>query len=249
MSPFNFIRLKARLHQAPKTPSVIERDCDEDSAITQLGDEKDVGRLGRWTITRSAMLVVEIAMSMLPILFIGNSNLCSDDLTKAVGEPLLMTALVIASLVAFLNGKKTSSMGSTVERIIQYLPTIFPILFAAIMGKFFKTLALYRAERGILLGVCLQHYHLITSCPFLINQCTELGTACRLSIVVRRDRKTDCAKTYRFTGTGNNRYVDNVTCRRPIRVALDEQITRACYIQPNPSLLANRGVSNKLADW
>lgn len=82
MYPFNFIRLKARLHQAHKTPGVVERDCDEDSDITQLGDEEAVGRLGRWTITRSAMLVVEIAMSMLPILFIGKSILCSDDLTK-----------------------------------------------------------------------------------------------------------------------------------------------------------------------
>ncbi|KAF1347702.1 hypothetical protein BDV97DRAFT_370604 [Delphinella strobiligena] len=129
MSPFNLARLKARVHQAPKTPGVVERDCDGDSDITQTGDEDAIGTLGRWTIARSAMLVVEIAMSMLPILFI-----------------------VIASLVAYLNGKKTSSMGSTVEGIIQYLPTIFPILFAAIMGKFFKTLALYRAERGILLG-------------------------------------------------------------------------------------------------
>lgn len=222
MSLFNFTRLKARLHQAPKTPGVVERDCDGDSDITQLGDEKGVGKLGRWTITRSAKLVVEVAMSMLPILFIGNSNLCSDDLTKAIEERLLMTTLVIASLVAYLNGRKTSSMGSTVEGIIQYLPTLFPILFAAIMGKFFKTLALYRAERGILLGVCLQHCHIIISCPFLINQCTEPGTACRLSIVVWGDRKTDCIETYRCTGTGNNPCVGDVACWRSICLALDE---------------------------
>lgn len=220
MSPFNLARLKARVHQAPKTPGVVERDCDGDSDITQTGDEDAIGTLGRWTIARSAMLVVEIAMSMLPILFIGNSNLSSHCLT--VEEPLLMTTLVIASLVAYLNGKKTSSMGSTVEGIIQYLPTIFPILFAAIMGKFFKTLALYRAERGILLGVCLEHYRCTTSCLFLNNLYTELGKACRLPIIVWGHRKTDCAETHRCIGTGNNSCVGNVAHWRSICLALNE---------------------------
>jgi hypothetical protein len=43
-------------------------------------------------------------------------------------------------------------MGAAMLRVIPFLPTIFPIVYAALMGKFFKALALYRAERGVTLG-------------------------------------------------------------------------------------------------
>lgn len=39
------------------------------------------------------------------------------------------------------------------QKAIKLSPTVFPIIFAAIIGKFFRALGLYGAERGIRLGV------------------------------------------------------------------------------------------------
>lgn len=39
------------------------------------------------------------------------------------------------------------------QEAIKLSPTVFGIIFAAIIGKFFKALGLYGAQRGIRLGV------------------------------------------------------------------------------------------------
>lgn len=65
--------------------------------------------------------------------------------------------LAVAGFALALDGKSKSFEGWIVQQIITLLPTIFPIVFAAIMGGFFKAVAMYRAERGIRLGVSFYH--------------------------------------------------------------------------------------------
>ncbi|KAI9740386.1 MAG: hypothetical protein M1834_004966 [Cirrosporium novae-zelandiae] len=60
--------------------------------------------------------------------------------------------VVLGTMAAILDGKSTSNYGRKVERAILLAPTIFPIVFAALAGRFFKIAALWKAERGIELG-------------------------------------------------------------------------------------------------
>ncbi|QPC79977.1 hypothetical protein HYE68_010729 [Fusarium pseudograminearum] len=60
--------------------------------------------------------------------------------------------LVLIGIVAHLSGKKQSSFGDDTLEVLQLASTLWPISFAAVIGPFLKTLALYSAERGSTLG-------------------------------------------------------------------------------------------------
>ncbi|KAL6914560.1 hypothetical protein FSST1_012320 [Fusarium sambucinum] len=60
--------------------------------------------------------------------------------------------LVLIELVAHLYGKKQSSFGDNILEVLQLASTLWPISFAAVIGPFLRTLALYCAERGATLG-------------------------------------------------------------------------------------------------
>lgn len=64
-----------------------------------------------------------------------------------------MPIIVVAAIAAYVNNRPITRTGAHVEKILPLLPSIFPIIFAAIMGKFFKQFALFRAERGVKLLV------------------------------------------------------------------------------------------------
>lgn len=57
-------------------------------------------------------------------------------------------------VAANLDGKPLSHWGDKVQRATLLGPTIFPIMFAALVGSTLKTLARFRAENGAPLGVC-----------------------------------------------------------------------------------------------
>ena len=59
----------------------------------------------------------------------------------------------LAATAVSLDEEPISRTGRVVQHAISLSPTIFPITFAAIIGKFFRTLGLFWAERGIKLGV------------------------------------------------------------------------------------------------
>lgn len=63
---------------------------------------------------------------------------------------ILLVALAIVA--AYLNGSDTSNYGLHLHQTLLISPTIFPIIFAALMGRCFKYIGLFRAERGISLG-------------------------------------------------------------------------------------------------
>ncbi|KAF4466644.1 hypothetical protein FALBO_6496 [Fusarium albosuccineum] len=74
-----------------------------------------------------------------------------------VGMPAMLIAIPLAYVlligaVAYLRNKNQSQFGDGVLEILQIASTLWPISFAAVMGPFLKTLALYRAEKGSALG-------------------------------------------------------------------------------------------------
>ncbi|QPC76121.1 hypothetical protein HYE68_006873 [Fusarium pseudograminearum] len=72
-----------------------------------------------------------------------------------VSIPLLVIPIVYAILLAamvYLHGKTQSSFGDAVLEILSVASTLWPILFAAVLGPVLKTVALFQAERGSTLG-------------------------------------------------------------------------------------------------
>jgi hypothetical protein len=61
-----------------------------------------------------------------------------------------MTALALTA--ARLDGKEVSIYGYRLGETLLLSPTIFPLIFAALMGRFFRHLGVYLAERGTTLG-------------------------------------------------------------------------------------------------
>ncbi|KAK2787597.1 hypothetical protein FQN53_005047 [Emmonsiellopsis sp. PD_33] len=64
--------------------------------------------------------------------------------------------IVIALLAASIDGDLRSKRGDQIQVATTLIPTIFPIVFAALMGHFFRIYGTYRAERGVRLGTLEQ---------------------------------------------------------------------------------------------
>lgn len=69
--------------------------------------------------------------------------------------PCLFLILAFKAL-AVANEPITSIQGRTVEQAAKLSPTLFPIMFAAVCGRFMRTYALWRAEKGSALGILEQ---------------------------------------------------------------------------------------------
>ncbi|KLO93616.1 uncharacterized protein FFB20_10436 [Fusarium fujikuroi] len=77
--------------------------------------------------------------------------------SRRVGLAVLLLLIpiaysVILAMMAHLHGKKQSSFGDTVLEVLSVASTLWPILFAAVLGPLLKSIALFRAERGSRLG-------------------------------------------------------------------------------------------------
>ncbi|KAF2116109.1 hypothetical protein BDV96DRAFT_42997 [Lophiotrema nucula] len=82
--------------------------------------------------------------------------------------------IVLALIAARLDGKDVSSYGLHLHQTLLLSPTVFPIIFAALMGRCFKHLGLFFAERGITLGRLEQ-----------LVGCTSLFSALERQIALR----------------------------------------------------------------
>ncbi|KAF4954457.1 hypothetical protein FGADI_5236 [Fusarium gaditjirri] len=76
---------------------------------------------------------------------------------RRVGLAVLLLLIPIAyavllAMMAYLHGKKQSSFGDTVVEVLSVASTLWPILFATVLGPLLKSVALFRAERGSNLG-------------------------------------------------------------------------------------------------
>jgi hypothetical protein len=58
----------------------------------------------------------------------------------------------LALVAARIDGKEVSQYGRHLQQVLLLSPTIFPVIFAALMGRCFKYLGLFLAERGTTLG-------------------------------------------------------------------------------------------------
>jgi hypothetical protein len=61
-----------------------------------------------------------------------------------------------------LNNKPISPYGEKVKAITLLSPTIFPIIYAAILGKMLRRVGLFKAERGTTMGVSLSCLLILT---------------------------------------------------------------------------------------
>ncbi|KAJ8118309.1 hypothetical protein OPT61_g697 [Boeremia exigua] len=68
--------------------------------------------------------------------------------------PLLF--LVVAVLCITLNGKQVTAFGQDIKAFTLLSPTVFPIIYAAILGKVLRRIARYKAERGSTIGTLEQ---------------------------------------------------------------------------------------------
>jgi hypothetical protein len=66
----------------------------------------------------------------------------------------LTRLIVVPGMCLGLNKEPISAYGETVKAITLLSPTIFPIIYAAILGKLLRRIGLFNAERGTTLGVC-----------------------------------------------------------------------------------------------
>ncbi|KAJ4992952.1 hypothetical protein SVAN01_01656 [Stagonosporopsis vannaccii] len=60
--------------------------------------------------------------------------------------------LIIAGLCLSLDKKRVSKYGEDIKAITLFSPTVFPIIYAAILGKLLRRIALFKAERTSTLG-------------------------------------------------------------------------------------------------
>jgi hypothetical protein len=78
-----------------------------------------------------------------------------------------------------LDGKEISEYGYKLEETLLLSPTIFPVIFAALMGRFFRHLGGYLAERGTTLGRLEQ----LIGCQSVFTALERQITLCSWSIV------------------------------------------------------------------
>ena len=106
-----------------------------------------------------------------------------------IGDTILSLVPVIFVILAFralaLDGEGSSEGGHAVLEAAKIAPTIFPIIFAAVVGRLMRTYALWKAERGTRLGVLEQlvgSQNLLAAIEraFVLRNYTLLG----LSIIV-----------------------------------------------------------------
>jgi hypothetical protein len=64
--------------------------------------------------------------------------------------------IVLAFQALSVDGTPISSHGKTIERAAQLSPTLFPVIFAAAVGRLMRTYALSKAEKGASLGILEQ---------------------------------------------------------------------------------------------
>ena len=66
---------------------------------------------------------------------------------------------VLGFAVLGLDGSNRSNFGDGIIELGKYGATAFPIMFAAIVARLFKAVALWRSEKGAKLGVSEPRYY------------------------------------------------------------------------------------------
>ncbi|KAF9690634.1 hypothetical protein EKO04_011473 [Ascochyta lentis] len=121
------------------TPSTTERSAQDPTtnkntpSVVEQSVDSTHATLARSAVQEWFSTVLDALLSLAPLFF-----------------------LVIASLSLSLNGKPISSFGQNIKAITLLSPTIFPIVYAAILGKVLRRIGLFKAERSSTIGTLEQ---------------------------------------------------------------------------------------------
>ncbi|KAH6633213.1 hypothetical protein C7974DRAFT_167704 [Boeremia exigua] len=114
-------------------------------------------------------------------------------------SPLIF--IILALKVAKLDNKVSDEENDRLQEMLLYTPTIFPLLFAALMGRFFRHLGIWLAERGTTLGrleqlvgcqsvflaierqICLRNFSIVGICSILIWLLSPFGGQSALRVL------------------------------------------------------------------
>lgn len=118
----------------------------------------------------------------------------------------MLRQTVFALKVARLDGKVSDADNDRLQEMLLFTPTIFPLLFAALMGRFFRHLGLWLAERGTTLGrleqlvgcqsvflaierqICLRNFSMVGICSILIWLLSPFGGQSALRVLRQEQR-------------------------------------------------------------
>lgn len=117
----------------PSSPPTGNFQQNEKAADPEKGYTKGSPETGELHKDSYAFLALSTVMALSPVLLI-----------------------VLASSAATLDDKPRSEWGDKVMDIILLVPTIYPVLFAALASKAVKSFALHLAQRGTTLGLLEQ---------------------------------------------------------------------------------------------
>jgi hypothetical protein len=71
---------------------------------------------------------------------------------------------VVASMCIGLHGRPKSKCGEDVKAITLLSPTVFPIVYAAILGRILRRIALFKVERSATIGVSSCGFEIVQTC-------------------------------------------------------------------------------------
>ena len=109
-------------------------------------DQLPSAKVGSMNRLRLFILAFDVLFHATPILFISMER---DEMT-VVFITNRFTALAL--IAARLDGQYVTRYGERLQQVLLLSPTIFPVIFAALMGRCFKYMGLFLAERGTTLG-------------------------------------------------------------------------------------------------
>ncbi|KAA8626117.1 hypothetical protein PtrV1_01797 [Pyrenophora tritici-repentis] len=117
-----------------------DKDRAQDTKNTLLSNEVPIGRwpsnserMAKVTLRKALVVVFDTLLASTPIMFIA-----------------------LALLATKIDGKERSDYAVSLDEKLYLLPTIFPLIFAALMGRLFRYLSLWLAQQGTTLGM-LEH--------------------------------------------------------------------------------------------
>lgn len=125
---------------ADESSNLVQQPHDHGSEYTPAGS------LTKKSYERWIVLCGDVLLSLTPLLFLSKCP-------KILATPAVLSKLVMASLSLYLNHQARTAFGDKVRAMASLSPTIFPIVYAAIIGTVLRRISLYQAERGASLGV------------------------------------------------------------------------------------------------
>ncbi|EDU40900.1 predicted protein [Pyrenophora tritici-repentis Pt-1C-BFP] len=109
-----------------------DKDRAQDTKNTLLSNEVPIGRwpsnserMAKVTLRKALVVVFDTLLASTPIMFIA-----------------------LALLATKIDGKERSDYAVSLDEKLYLLPTIFPLIFAALMGRLFRYLSLWLAQQG-----------------------------------------------------------------------------------------------------